>query len=224
MTEQLFIYLDESGDLGFNFEKKGTPKHFVITLLVCKDMEAMRLIERAIVKTLKRKVNHGAKTLKMELKGTTTTLHSKSYFHKLIDKNPRWELYSVVLDKSKLSRNLDKIPIHGNLYNYLSRTIMEQIKFDSTLSKVQLIVDRSKNSHEVKEFNHYLSNHLRAFLPLDTRLFINHQTSIESKGLQAVDLFSWGVFKKYETRNLSWYDEYKSRITVEKFIKNKDGS
>ena len=29
-----YIYLDESGDLSFDFTKKGTPKFFIITVLI----------------------------------------------------------------------------------------------------------------------------------------------------------------------------------------------
>jgi len=31
----MFIFLDESGDLGFDFENKSPSQKFVITLLVC---------------------------------------------------------------------------------------------------------------------------------------------------------------------------------------------
>ena len=70
------------------------------------------------------------------------------------------------------------------------------------LSKVQrnveLIVDRCKNKEEVRDFNQYLVNQLEALLPLNIDLNISHLTSQESTGLQAVDLFSWGIFRKYE--------------------------
>lgn len=33
----MYIYLDESGDLGFDFRKKGTSKHFIITVLLTRE-------------------------------------------------------------------------------------------------------------------------------------------------------------------------------------------
>lgn len=36
----MIIYLDESGDLGFDFTNKKPSKKFVIILLVCKDKSA----------------------------------------------------------------------------------------------------------------------------------------------------------------------------------------
>jgi len=44
-----FIFLDESGDLGFNFKKKKTSKFFVITFLFVKDKGP---IEKIVKKTL----------------------------------------------------------------------------------------------------------------------------------------------------------------------------
>jgi hypothetical protein len=35
-------------------------------------------------------------------------------------------------------------------------------------------------------------------------------------GIQAIDLFSWGIFKKYESGSLEWYDEFKGRVLFEK--------
>lgn len=37
MSDSQSFYLDESGDLGFNFENKGTPRYFSITVLACEN-------------------------------------------------------------------------------------------------------------------------------------------------------------------------------------------
>ncbi len=49
----MFIYLDESGDLGFDFEKRKTTKKFVITLLVCNSDAARKELDKAVRCTLK---------------------------------------------------------------------------------------------------------------------------------------------------------------------------
>jgi len=43
-----FVFLDESGDLGFDFTKKKTSKFFVVTCLV---VENKRPIEKIVSKT-----------------------------------------------------------------------------------------------------------------------------------------------------------------------------
>ena len=77
-------------------------------------------------------------------------------------------------------------------------------------SAVTLVVDRCKNKDEIPDFNHYLANQLEALLPLDVPLNIYHEHSHENAGLQAVDLFCWGVFRKYEHGDLDWYREYRA--------------
>lgn len=44
--ENISIYLDESGDLGFDFSNNGTPKYFVITLLYCRNSAVVDGIKR----------------------------------------------------------------------------------------------------------------------------------------------------------------------------------
>ena len=56
MSECLSIYLDESGDLGFNFENNGTPRYFIITVLVCGDKFSMSQFKSAVRRTLKNKL------------------------------------------------------------------------------------------------------------------------------------------------------------------------
>ena len=79
------------------------------------------------------------------------------------------------------------------LYNFLARFILEKVHFPEDASRVGLVVDRSKNREEIRDFNQYVANQLQALLPLNTRLDIDHLGSHESSGLQAVDMFCWGV-------------------------------
>lgn len=53
----MFIFLDESGDLGFDFGKPKTSRHFVIALLVCDDKLTQTGIRTAVSRTLKNKLN-----------------------------------------------------------------------------------------------------------------------------------------------------------------------
>lgn len=50
---------------------------------------------------------------------------------------------------------------------------------------------------------------------MNTDLNISHLTSQESAGLQAVDLFSWGIFRKYENNDMEWYRVYRDKVGFE---------
>lgn len=163
----MFIFLDESGDLGFDFANKKLSTHFVITLLVCRDNKTVQVIEKSIARTLKNKINlkAGTKKIKHELKGTEATLQAKQYFYRHISADTGWEIYSIVLNKKKLLKTLKEPPVHKNLYNHLARTVLEKVAFDSSFKLVRL-VDRCKNVAGIAEFNCYVADHLAGFLPI----------------------------------------------------------
>ncbi|MEW6618278.1 MAG: DUF3800 domain-containing protein [bacterium] len=51
----LYLYLDESGDLGFDFVNKRPSKYFTIAILVVKGYEENRLLLKVVKKTLSRR-------------------------------------------------------------------------------------------------------------------------------------------------------------------------
>jgi hypothetical protein len=212
----MFIYLDESGDLGFDFQKRKTTKTFVITLLICSTESSRREFAKAVKRTLKNKLNRKKKKTRIisELKGTDTTIGVKKYFFRNIKSN-RWAIYSLVLNKVRVEPHLRTKIGKKKLYNFLSRVLLENLNLSKVQRNVELVVDRCKNKKEVKDFNQYLINQLEALLPLNTDLNISHLTSQESTGLQAVDLFSWGIFRKYENGDSEWYDIYGHKIKFE---------
>jgi hypothetical protein len=212
----MYIYLDESGDLGFDFSKSKTTRYFVITLLVCDDKDAQDGFIRAVKRTLKNKLNHKKKGGRqaVELKGTNTSQEIKEYFYRQVPDNG-WCLYSIALDKRRVSFQHRSTTGKKQLYNHVARTLLEKVEFPVSPAKVHLFVDRSKNQAEIKEFNEYLINHLVTVLPLNSPLAINHPCSHEMPGLQAVDLFCWGIFRKENNGDSAWYDFYKGRLRRE---------
>ncbi len=52
-----YLYLDESGDLGFDFVHKRPSNFFTVTILVVKGMENNRALANAVKKTIRRKLD-----------------------------------------------------------------------------------------------------------------------------------------------------------------------
>jgi len=212
----MFIYLDESGDLGFDYSKKKTTKKFVITLLVCHSDIARRELRKAVRRTLKNKLNRSKSKSRCikELKGTNTTLKIKKYFLRNI-KSDDWAIYALALNKSRVEANLKTKIGKKKLYNFLSRFLLEKLPLSTVERNVEMVVDKSKNKKETKDFNQYLSNQVEALLPLNTAFHFSHLSSVESAELQAADLFCWGIFRKYERDDEKWYDMFKEKISYE---------
>ena len=170
----------------------------------------------AVRRTLKNKINTKAKNKRVvtELKGTKTCFEHKQYFFRHI-KSDDWSIYSVVLNKDRIKPHLRTKTGKAKLYNFLSRFILEKLPLRQTFTNVHLVVDRSKNRNEIKDFNRYLQNQIEALLPLNTGFKVEHLNSQEDPGLQCIDLFCWGIFRKYEYNDKNWFDVYCHKI---KFI------
>lgn len=210
----MYIFLDESGDLGFDFEKAGTSRQFVISLLVCRDKQAQDGFRRAVARTLKNKLNQRKNSTRTvaELKGTGTTFVIKQYFFRQLPKDG-WQIYSVTLNKLRVDAPLRSKAGKKKLYNFLARFILEKVYFPKDVQQVSLVVDRCKNKEEIRDFNQYMVNQLEALLPLNARLNIDHLGSHESAGLQAVDLFCWGIARRDGLGDAEWYSVYQDKVS-----------
>lgn len=212
----MIIYLDESGDLGFDFAKSKTSRKFIITLLVCNRAESAGGFRKAVRRTLKNKLNNkkNQSRIVQELKGTGTSLAIKRYFYRQAPDNG-WRIYTVALNKMRVDERLRSKQGKKKLYNFLARFIIEHVDLSEAAPAVTLITDRCKNKEEVEDFNGYIANQLEALLPLNIPLNIYHENSQDNPGLQAVDLFCWGVYRKYEMQDLEWYDVFREKISFE---------
>ncbi len=69
-----WLYLDESGDLGFDFVNKKPSEFFTICILATSHRETNSRMKTAVKRTLRRKLNHKAKRVVTELKGVFFSL------------------------------------------------------------------------------------------------------------------------------------------------------
>jgi hypothetical protein len=203
-----YLYLDESGDLGFDFVNKKPSKFFTITILALSSQSANRQLIKTVELTLRRKLNgpNNRKRIVRELKTTGTTLDVKKYFFKKA-KGIRFGIYSITLNKKKVYERLTREK--SRVYNYVARKVLDQIPFErNNGERVELILDRCMGKPEIEEFNSYIRRQLEGRLSPNIPLDIYHRLSHEHEGLQAADLFCWGIFQKYERNNTDWYDVF----------------
>lgn len=207
----LYLYLDESGDLGFDFINAKPSKFFTICILLIKNKKDKNIIERAINRTLKNKINPKNKTNRFveELKGTQTSLPIKEYFYNQI-RNIDFEIYALTLNKRRVIPELLKNK--SRVYNWIARMLLDKIKFSDIKSRIIFTLDKSKGLKGIKEFNSYIGTQLESGIDPKTPLDIFHLDSKEINGLQAVDLFAWGVMRKHERNDIKWFDIFSSKI------------
>jgi len=117
----LYIFLDESGDLGFNMTKSRTSKFFIVTM-VCTDQK--RIADRIISRTFKslplsvRKSHSGVMHCIKEKDKTRELLFS-------LFAQTNGQIYSIILDKRNIYAKLkDEKHI---LYNLICNVLLNKI-------------------------------------------------------------------------------------------------
>ena len=204
------LYLDESGDLGFDFINKKPSKFFTITILALNGIEANRALITAAKRTIRKKLNPKNQNKIHELKGTSTTLEIKKYFYEQI-KKIEFNIYAITLDKKRLYKHLEKDK--ERIYNFIARQVIDKIPFEKFgENAIELIVDKSKGRPEITEFNNCIRSQLKAKIKPNIPINIKHLRSHENHGLQACDLFSYGIFLTHERLRSEWREMFKSKI------------
>lgn len=204
------IFIDESGDLGFDFSR-GASGYFCVTAVVIND-RVLRALEKAVKKTIKNKLHiksgkHNKPT--NELKGSGTDMVVKEYFWKHISSVPL-EIHAIVFDKTKVNPDLQRQK--ERVYNHLARVSIERVKLENLQSSLYVDIDRSKGKYGREEFNKELRDQVESKMPLNMPLHIDHPPSERSKGIQVADMFAWGILRKYEKNDAEWYNVYKHLI------------
>ncbi len=208
-----WLYLDESGDLGFDFVNKKPSEFFTICILATSRADTNRRLRYAIKKTLKRKVNHGRKHPVNEFHAHATTMAAKEYACSLLAES-RYGIYAITLNKRRVFQYLaDNKP---RFYNYVARLVIDRIPFETANGNVLLTVDKSKGSAQRGEFNTYIAAQLEGRLDPKVKLDIAHENSARSAGLQFVDMCAWAIHRKYEKSDDACLSLLQDKVIYEK--------
>jgi hypothetical protein len=208
----MHIFIDESGDLGFDFSKPGTSKKFTIALLVCENEKTRKIIEKAIKQTIRRKIFSSTKAKNFhELKASKTSLKVKKYFLSLMP-DSGWHLYAITINKLNVKDHLKTKTGKNKLYNYLTKELLKSFSVPRDLISVNIIIDSSKTKADRKDFNAYIKTNLENTFELDTNIYITHEISQNSAGLQAVDLFCNAIWNKESNGKDEWFQLFEKKI------------
>lgn len=210
----LYLYLDESGDLGFDFVNKNPSRFFVVSIMAVRGDNARLAISNGIKRVLRKKINPKNKRKRFveEIKGSASTFEVKKYFFKQVE-DIDFSIYSIIFNKKRVYDSL--IKDKSRVYNWVARLLLDNVDLAAANNRVVFIIDKSKGKREIEEFNEYIYRHLEAKINPGIPLDIRHLDSRNDYGLQAVDLFVWGVFRKYERKDLQWWSVFKEKVKFE---------
>jgi len=207
-----YIFLDESGDLGFDPSKKKGSKYFVIAAIFSKNHRSIEKCVKMVFAGLKKKykVNGVLHAHKEE------PVTRKRLLQCLVGKECQAVL--IVLNKSRVYTRLqDEKSV---LYNYVTNILLDRI-----ISK--RIVDTSGATHIVaaqKETNRFLNENFKRYLSHQIKnnhgveISVKIATPSEEKGLQAADCVSWALFRELETGDDQYAKIIRNVVVEEIFL------
>lgn len=205
-----YIFLDESGDLGFN-PKKRNSQFFVITILFAKDKKPLEKVVKKVHQLLRKKVKKLSGGVLHAVKERPHT--RKKLLKLLVERN--CVIMTIYLNKAKVYTHL-KNEKHV-LYNYVTNILLDRIMKKKILninSPIILVAARRETNKFLNEnFTNYLKQQVKT----------NHKSLIQivikspsgEKTLQAVDFVSWSIFRKYEFKDKTYYEIIKECIIEE---------
>ncbi|AGK60959.1 hypothetical protein Asulf_00955 [Archaeoglobus sulfaticallidus PM70-1] len=213
MGNRTYIYIDESGDLGFT--EKST-KYYVIAAVETKNPQQFS----RMFKKIRRKMGKKKKDIK-EFKFSKTKSSTKEMILKKIAEL-EIQFSAVVLKKATVYQHLrEKRQI---LHNYLTGFIVELIPFMDSRD-FEIVIDKFiSNEADRTNFDEYLRDHVNyecwklGLIP-PRSLNIKHESSYSCSGLQVADFVAGAIFAKYERNDDSFYRiiEPKERILKKVF-------
>ena len=206
-----YIFLDESGDLGFDLTKRRTSRFFVITFLCCTNK---RSIEKIVSQS------HAELKKQHKMKGGVLHAHHEKPVtrKRLLNRLNKKEctIMTVYLDKNHVYTQLrDEKDV---LYNYVANILLDRIMTKELLGKepggITLVASRKETSTFLNEnFKEYLRNKVKGRHGVEIAVEI--KTPHEEKALQAVDFVSWAIFRTLEFGDETYYDIFRTKIVEE---------
>ena len=204
-----YIYMDESGDLGFN-DYELNSKFFIITFLIANNEKEISNVMKNLYKWME-----GKKVRRKKSAFFHANQEWKASVKRALDLASRRDIkvVSLVLQKDIISRK-DRENIHS-LYNKAVWYLLEQCERRNYLTykdKHYFIASRKETKRQLNEnFISYLASSHSDLLDID--IIIDNPSQV--KWLELVDPISFAIYQKYEYWDLELYSVIKNKIILE---------
>lgn len=206
----VYVFLDESGDLGF---KKSSSKWFLFTIAVTSES---RILER-LIKKIWRELRKKHKNL-----GELHAYHADRSIRRrvlhAVSVAPNIKILCMILNKKNV--NVDLQSKKNYLYNYTANILIDRLFNKKTLSAnefIELYIDRKDTNKKLRDnFTEYLVREMKKRKV--TAFSIKLHSSHDNKSLQVVDFISWAIFRKYEKGDDEFYKLIEDKIVEEKLL------
>ena len=205
-----YIYLDESGDLGFG---KDSSKWFLFTIAIIHDKRSLERVVKKVWRPLKKRHQKLGELHAYHADDVTRT--------RMLQKLGEVEdlkILTIILNKEKVYVDLQNQKNY--LYNYTANILLDRLSASGILidsETIELFVDRKDTKKKLREnFVQYLGDAMTSRRPGNFSVELHR--SHDNKSLQAVDFISWAIFRKYEQGDYAFYELIKAKIVDERLL------
>ena len=203
------IFVDESGDLGFDFRKKKTSRFFVVAGLFVRDKRALERIVKGAFRSFSTRDarNHSGSIHSYRERPQTR----RRILLALREKGAA-DVVAICLDKRKVrARFRDE---KHSLYNYVANLLLRHILMKKLASETGIVrvvaARRETNKFLNRSFSERLKGRARDAYATDIEIDIASPSA--EKSLQVADVVSWSIFRKYEHGDPSYRDMIRADI------------
>ncbi len=205
-----YIFLDESGDLGF---KEKSSNWFIFTIVLTNNHRKIEKVIKNIRKGLSKKYK-----LK-ELHAYHSNAVTKHKMLKKLSELEDLKVLCIILNKKKVYIDLQNQKNH--LYGYTANILLDRLhnkNIIKTNEPISLYIDQKDTKKSIREnFEKYLKDNLKK-RGNNGKIEIRIKPSHTEKCLQAVDFVSWAIFRKYEKNDYEYYEDIKDKIIEENIL------
>ncbi|PHQ57675.1 MAG: hypothetical protein COA30_02180 [Sulfurimonas sp.] len=222
MSEIVYIFVDESGDMDFSI--KGS-KHYMFHFLVKK--RPFNLHAKIS--------NYRYQLLERGLDPSNTQRFDIEYFHAHKDnkyiknelftiistfEKEKVKVYSYILEKSKVhpEKRKERDAFYIDNLTYSIGKLLDKLKIDKNFVIITDNLPISKNKQkQIKALRTGIKLYMQQ-KDLNLKYDIFHHSSASSVNLQIIDYIGWAVHRKYEMNDNNYYDRIKEYIIDEDIV------
>ncbi len=200
----MFVYLDESGDTGFKFDR-GSSRYFVVTLLLVDDPIPLH----AAVDELRLTLRYPPR---VEFRFAKSSIAVREQFLRTIAPL-QFQVRALIVNKELLTR--PHLRSKESLYNYFVRQVLDHHL--GAIRGARLILDESVRSKKAKtELRTYLRRMLNTRQEDPKLTKITYHRSHTDNLLQVSDMVCGAIFARYEKSEDRYYRLIQDHIQDER--------
>ena len=208
MTERVYVFLDESGNL--DFSRKGT-RYFVLTSVSTRrpfringelDSYKYHCIEFGLEKERFHCVDDNRHV-------------RRSLFEIIGNELNNMDIYSLIVEKRKTGPALTfDTRFYPEMLGYLLRWVLGSPSH-RTADEVVIITDTIPLKRRRQSIEKAIKNTLGVMVPRSSSYRILHHDSRSHYGLQVADYCCWAIYRRWESSDEHYYSHIKSAVRSE---------